>query len=199
MPNFIETEVKLWVADLDSVKQQIEVLGGTLSAPRIYEQNVRYEDESGSLTPAGRVLRLRQDSRVRLTYKEPFGEEAHSRTEIELTVDNFDSADLLLKKLGFKAAWAYEKYRTTFHLQACEIVLDETPIGNFVEVEGESVDVISVLVAQLGLGSAPHFTQSYSDLFFGLREQLQLSFRDMTFENFATVDHTEIAHALVGT
>ncbi|GAB4553852.1 MAG: hypothetical protein OHK0023_23350 [Anaerolineae bacterium] len=198
MPNFIETEVKLWVADLESVKRQIEVLGGVLAAPRVYEKNVRYEDQTESLTPAGRVLRLRQDSRVRLTYKEPFGEEAHSRTEIELIVDDFTSADLFLKKLGFKAAWVYEKYRTTFHLQACEIVLDETPIGNFVEVEGESVEVISVLVAQLGLGDAPHFTQSYSDLFFGLRDQLHLSFRDMTFENFVTVDHAKIAHALVG-
>ena len=40
-------------------------------AQRVFERNVRYENDDKSLTDNGIVVRLRQDHRVRLTYKEP--------------------------------------------------------------------------------------------------------------------------------
>lgn len=194
-----ETEIKIRVADvgtLQAIAAQIVQIGGALGSPRVWERNIRYEDAGGTLTPTQRVLRLRQDSRARLTYKEPHAESGLSRTEIEVEVSDFDQTALLLGKLGFRAAWAYEKYRTTYHLSGCEVVLDETPIGAFVEIEGPNVAAIFALAGQIGLGERPYLVTSYSDLFFTLRERLRLPFADLTFANFAAVPSERVAAAL---
>ena len=185
----VEVEVKLFVKDLDTIAVQIVQQGGKLSKERVFERNIRYEDPASSLTPAARVLRLRQDVRARLTYKEP-GDESHngnskvsSRTELEVTVSDFDTTDLILKKLGFVPAWLYEKYRTTYEFMDCEITLDEMPFGHFIEVEGDAEDIERVLSA-LGLGDHPRITRSYSELFLSLKQKMNLPFQDLTFDNF---------------
>jgi adenylate cyclase class 2 len=183
-----ETEVKIKVSDLDAIAQQLESLGAVRTHDRTYEKNVRYEDANQSLTPADRVLRLRQDDQVRLTYKEPTESTGRfkTRTEIEVTVGDFDTTELLLQKLGYHPAWVYEKYRTTFTLGNCEIVLDEMPYGALIEIEGDTVCIESALT-RLGLHDAPPIHASYSDLFFAIKAKLGLSFRDLTFENFAGI------------
>jgi adenylate cyclase class 2 len=183
----VEIEVKLRIDDLAAIEKRLRDLGAEGKSERIYERNVRYEDSGETLTPAGRVLRLRQDTRARLTYKEP-GENQHtggvlSRTELEVTVSDFETTDLLLQKIGFHPAWVYEKYRTTYEYLGCEVVLDEMPFGKFVEVEGESTDIDNVL-STLDLARLPKITASYSDLFFRVKEKMRLKFRDLTFENF---------------
>ena len=185
----VETEVKIKVDDLAAVERKLHDLDAERKAERVYERNVRYEDAGNTLTPTARVLRLRQDTRVRLTYKEPHdlaNEKVGARTELEVTISDFDTMDLLLQKLGYHAAWIYEKYRTTYKRHGCEVVLDELPFGPFVEVEGEA-DAIERVLAELGLQDAPRSTESYSDLFFRVKDRLGLAFRDLTFENFRNV------------
>jgi adenylate cyclase class 2 len=184
---YTETEIKVYIADLDAVETRLQAVGGLLETARVYERNVRYEDAGKTLTPAGRVLRLRQDNQIRLTYKEPTTlDGGMTRTEIEVTVSDFEAMELLLGKLGFLPAWIYEKYRTTYRLGGCEVVLDELPMGHFVEVEGEPAGIFETL-AQLDLTGAPRFVESYSDLFFRLKARLGLPFRDLTFANFKGV------------
>jgi adenylate cyclase class 2 len=184
---YTETEIKIYVADLAAVEARLRAAGGLLETARVYERNVRYEDAGQTLTPAGRVLRLRQDNRIRLTYKEPTTlDGGMTRTEIEVTVSDFEAMELLLGKLGFAPAWLYEKYRTTYRFGGCEVVLDELPMGHFVEVEGEPAAIHETL-ARLDLTEAPHFVESYSELFFRLKARLALPFRDLTFANFQGV------------
>jgi adenylate cyclase, class 2 len=185
----VEVEAKIKVKDLAEIERRLQKAGAKLKSERVYERNVRYEDAGETLTPAGRVLRLRQDRQARLTYKEPHdpaGKDDWTRTELEVTVSDFDTTDLLLKKIGFHPAWIYEKYRTTYELAGCEVVLDEMPFGAFVEVEGEP-DAIERALAALGLADEPRISESYSDLFFRVKERLGLPFRDLTFENFKGV------------
>lgn len=185
-----ETEVKIKVGDLHEIEDRLKAAGASLKAGRVYERNVRYDDASGSLTLSGRLLRLRQDTRARLTYKEP-GEitstGALSRPELEVEVSDFETMDLLLHKLGYRVAWIYEKYRTTYELNGCEITLDELPFGGFVEIEGES-DTIEHVLAVIDLATAPRIPASYSELFFRLKAEHGLAFRDLTFENFKDMD-----------
>ena len=65
---------------------------------------------------AGRVLRLRKDDLVRLTYKDNSQniKGALSRREIEFVADDFDSAKQFIEALGYEVVFVYEKYRTTF-------------------------------------------------------------------------------------
>ncbi len=182
-----ETEVKLRVSDMTQIQTRLVGIGAELTIPRTYEKNTRYENTDNSLTEANRVLRLRQDSSVRLTYKEPYAEgdnhQGRTRTELEVEVSDFETTDLLLGKLGYHPAWIYEKYRTTFKLGRYAITLDEVPFGNFIEIEGDA-DGIEGVIKALDLADSPPLIESYSDLFFALKERLGLTFRDMTFANF---------------
>jgi adenylate cyclase class 2 len=186
-----EVEVKVYVASFDAVRQRLVENGAQLDTERLYEYNIRYEDRERSMTAAGRVLRLRRDSRCRLTYKEPLSsasksDDALARTELEVQVSDFDTTDLLLRRLGFEPSWVYEKYRTTYHMFQCEVVLDEMPFGLFVEVEGAADDISRTLLA-LGLANAPRILAGYGDLFARVKERLNLDFQDLTFENFRGV------------
>lgn len=197
----VEIEVKIHVKDFEDVKNRLLSNGAKLSAERVYERNVRYEDAANSLSADKRVLRLRQDTRTRLTYKEPQASNAGgvegitARTELEVTVSDFDTADMLLKKLGFHPAWVYEKYRTTYEVLGCEVVLDELPFGNFIEVEGDSTAIESTLKS-LGLSTVPRIAASYSDLFFALKDRQSLDFGDLTFENFKGKDLSQLGKEL---
>ncbi len=194
IPNYTETEVKLYVPDLSAVQARLEQLGAVLAAPRVYERNVRYEDAQTTLTGRGIVVRLRQDSRVRLTYKES-GQAVNgilSRYEAEVEVSDFDTMQTILGKLGYTPHFIYEKYRTTYTLDGCEVVLDELPYGNFVEIEGDA-DTIPAAIQRLSLDHAPHLTASYTVLFERVKQRLGLACHDLTFENFKGVAVSEEA------
>ena len=185
----LEIEVKIQVATHAPIRQKLNELGATLSAERVYERNVRFEDTTYSLTPSHRVLRLRQDTRTRLTYKEPQPEAyagVQARTELEVTVSDFALMERILEKLGFFSAWIYEKYRTTYTLYSAEVTLDELPFGNFVEIEGDPA-AIEKAVAALFPDGATRIPASYSDLFIQLKARLELHFGDLTFANFKGV------------
>jgi adenylate cyclase class 2 len=168
-----------------------------LGQPRTAERNLRYDRADGSLSARGEVLRLRQDLQARLTFKAPHSAAPYTRTELEITVSDFETADRLLQALDFQVVWRYEKFRTVYLLEGCEIALDELPFGNFVEVEGDSLAEIEAIISRLGLAGAPRFTLSYSQLFERLRERLELLFRDLTFENFRAIPQADITQALL--
>lgn len=194
MTNYIETEVKMYVPHLELMQVRLERLGATLVAPRVFERNVRFENAGRSLTIHGIVVRLRQDSRVRLTYKE--AKSAHdgivTRTEIEVEVSDFAAMQALLGKLGYAPFMGYEKYRTTFEVDGAEVVLDEMPYGNFMEIEGET-EKIEQVIKRLELDNARRYVESYSVLFERVKQKLGLTFEDLTFENFKGINVSEDA------
>lgn len=181
----IETEIKLLVPDLAAVDARLNTLGAVLHAPRVFERNARYDLPDGTLTAKGVVLRLRQDSRVRLTYKEAgtLSDGVMSRFEAEVEIGDFAMMETILLRLGYVFVFAYEKYRTTYILNECEVTLDEMPFGAFVEIEGEQAAIMDTLLA-LQLESMPRIEMSYADAFNALRERFSLPFADATFDNF---------------
>ena len=183
--DYVENEIKVHTPDLEAVAARLVAAGAQLTAPRVFERNVRYESADQAFTQRGIVLRLRQDARVRLTYKEPgtIKDGALLRFEAEVTVDNFDTMDLILRRLGFQPYVVYEKYRTTYELGTAEIVLDEMPYGHFIEIEAES-SVIDATLNTLGLQDRPRILMSYLMLFSQVKAALDLSFHDLTFANF---------------
>lgn len=189
MPDYTETEVKLYVPDLGALAARLEREGAALTAPRILERNARYDSADKALSARRAVLRLRQDKRVRLTYKEdppepePSAGIGKTRTEIELEVMDFDAMQAILGRLGYQPYLIYEKYRTTYTLDEAEITLDELPFGNFAEIEGTQ-ESIGRLLPRLAVADAPRFDVSYTILFERVRAALGLAFNDLTFDNF---------------
>ncbi|PJF25721.1 MAG: class IV adenylate cyclase [Phototrophicales bacterium] len=189
LSRYLETEVKLYVPDLNRVRARLEALNAPVIAPRILERNVRYDTPDMALRARAAILRLRQDTRIRLTYKD----EAESNTQLsalgktrfeaEVTVDDFDAMQTILIKLGFTPTQVYEKYRTTYTLHDCEIVLDEMPFGSFVEIEGIDTAIEAVMIA-LDLIDAARYNVSYMVLFERVKHALDLPFNDLTFAHF---------------
>ncbi len=180
-----EVEVKLHTPDLEQVRRALEEAGAVLKQPRVFERNLRYDSADGGLMDQGLVLRLRQDTVAKLTYKADAAVEHGivSRFEAEVVVSDFETMDLILRRLGYQVALIYEKYRTTYALGDAEIVLDELPYGNFTEIEGEAEEIERV-IAQLGLGGYRRMEGSYTDIFLKLKWRLGLDLRDLTFEGF---------------
>ena len=187
MSDYLESEIKLYCPDFAPVVAILDKFNAKLIKPRVYERNVRYEDVHQTLTGRDIVVRLRQDDRVRLTYKEPIEKNYHQdvaeRFEAEVTISDFDTMSLILGRLGYYPFLTYEKYRTTYMYEDCEIVLDEMPYGNFIEIEGDRGKIQHVRT-QLGLADAPAFTASYVDLFGHVCRALSITTKDLTFENF---------------
>jgi adenylate cyclase, class 2 len=145
----------------------VERIGATPSRSRHLEDNILFDDAGSSLAASGRALRLRRtDGPAIVTYKGPrlLGDAVKSRPEIEVTVGDADAAQQVLEALGYRKVFRYQKYREAFRWRDAEIVVDETPIGTFLEVEGP-IATIHAAAAALGRGPADYVDESYAALF----------------------------------
>lgn len=187
----LEVEVKFHVADLNLFRQRLVEAGATLHKPRAYEQNLVFDTADHYLRRRLQLLRLRQDTHATLTLKSPApadrDSEAKVRHELEIEVSDFDIAAAIFEALGFLPQIIYEKYRETFHLGSLEVVLDELPFGNFVELEGDE-NAIQEASAMLGLSWAERILANYLTLFATVRVRYGLPFKDITFDNFAGLE-----------
>lgn len=191
MTPYLEVEVKFLVEDLAVIRERVLAAGAELRRPRLFERNLRFDDDAGTLRQKERLLRLRQDNAVRLTFKGALQHEAGAAAkiheELEIKVDDFDAAVALLQRLGFQPRQTYEKYRETFYLDGVEILLDELPFGNFVELEG-AVEALQNVARRLELDWEERILDNYLAIMAGLKEHYQLPFDDCTFTNFADLD-----------
>jgi adenylate cyclase class 2 len=183
-----ETEEKFYVARLADIERRLQTMSARQIQPRTEELNLRFDLPRKPLQRAGRVLRLRRDNSVRLTYKDGARvlEGTSSRHEVEFAVSDFDSAQELLEALGYQVIFVYEKYRTTYQRSDAQIMLDELPYGDFIEIEGE-VHQIHAIVRELALNGDTAIPVSYHALFQRLSTARGLKFRDLTFKNFADI------------
>ncbi len=129
------------------------------------ERNWLYDHSDMALSRSDKLLRLRQDARVRLTFKGPRRESEYKRREeLELGFPDISMARSLLESIGFISWFYYEKYRETWKLSGCEIMIDELPeLGLFVEIEGPTEAEIAAVVKRLKLPRR-HITDTYVDL-----------------------------------
>ena len=181
-----EIEVKFYLEHLDRLRAHLIEIGAELVQPRTHEINLRFDTPSEELSRSYRVLRLRQDTDARMTYKGPgeLIEGTRLRQEIEFVVSNFQAARAFLEALGFQVRMVYEKYRTVYDLDQVHVTLDEMPYGEFCELEGETPQHIINLSQRLGLNWERRVLDSYTVLFDRLKQSRGLTMRDLTFENF---------------
>lgn len=145
-------------------------LGATLVRPRHFEDNVLLDDDRSTLVGSGRTLRLRRtpDAAV-LTFKGPRrdreGVRGRPEVEVEVKAADADALEAILRAVGFGPVFRYQKYRETYRLGEVEVVVDETPIGTFLEIEGPPTEIHATATA-LGMGPRDYITDSYAGLFF---------------------------------
>lgn len=164
----LEVEVKLRLASPEDGLRRLALAGFVQSHPRTFESNTVYDTQAGELRSSDRLLRVRIfGERVTLTYKGPTIAGRHkTREEIETELPDSRSVPMVLERLGYVPAFRYEKYRTAFTRQGepGEVVLDETPIGSFLEVEGPA-EWIDRAAVRLGFSPEDYITATYGALY----------------------------------
>lgn len=187
-----EIEVKFLLKDYSALMQKISDLQLPCSQERIHEFNLRYDLPDGSLVAKKQVLRLRKDTQARLTFKGPgiMEQDVLTRKEIEVEVSDFDATNRLLEALGYQVIMMYEKFRANYLMDKLLLSVDETPLGLFIELEGESPAQVRKAADVLGLDWDARINLSYSALLNIFNQSTGHNFRDLNFENFAELDVT---------
>lgn len=165
-----ETEIKLRAKEpVAEVRSRLRRAGFSEHRPRAFEANLLLDTSDAQLRGRREVLRLREfDGEAIITYKGPSepGTRHKSREEIETRVSDGPAVLALFDRLGFRPTYRYEKYRTEYGREGEPgvVTLDETPIGVFLEIEGEG-EWIDTVAGQLGFGDVDYITDSYATLY----------------------------------
>jgi len=178
-----DVEVKLPCVDLDAVRRTLKERGGQPVTDLHTEVNDLYDDAERRLSARGAALRLRLAAgRALLTYKGParFVSGVKAREERQTHVEDAEEARAILAGLGFAPTFRYEKRREEWLFEGCAVALDETPIGRFVEVEGEPT-AIRRAVSALNLDFSEAIPYSYARLYLDRRSKDPSLPPDMVF------------------
>lgn len=162
-----EQEIKFMMEGPERALNLLLAAGAIARNERTFEDNIIFDDEAGRLARRGILIRLRAyGDKITLTTKTNAEviEGMKVREEREVWVENFDDMLGILKALGYLPSFRYQKYRRNFDLEGTVASLDETPIGCYLELEGEP-EAIRAAAARLGLNPAQGITQSYAELF----------------------------------
>lgn len=184
-----EIEIKIRCDDLEAFERAGIRL--ELTEPRHFEENVLFDTADQQLARKLSVLRVRAALGAgALTLKAPPapGEaESQFKKRIEIETPIADPAQLteILTRLGFIEWFRYQKYRTSYraHLPNGETIMvmkDETPLGSFVELEGEE-HLIQNTVELLGVSPDQHILLSYIALQVQHCQAAGKPFEDMVF------------------
>jgi adenylate cyclase class 2 len=197
MKHRCETEIKLLAHDRKQVGKRLFQLGFRVLEARHFESNHVFDFPDLRLRRSGCLLRLRFASGENLlTFKgPPLGMRRYeSRREIETRVEDGVLLREVLKNLGLKQVFVYEKYRTIYAESnkadqglprarrrggACarseaegdkadhglpQVAYDETPIGDYLELEGPE-KWIDKVATRLGYFPQDYITSTYLALY----------------------------------
>jgi adenylate cyclase class 2 len=185
MSDVVEIEVKFFLPEVRTVRDRILAVGATFVGKH-FETNTCFENEARSFKEQDMLLRLRKDDKTRLTFKiRPTDSDKAFKMyrEMEVEVDDFETCQAILENLGFHPQQTYEKWRETFVLGDTKLLIDTTPYGVFLEIEGSKPD-ISDLAERLDLKWEERILLNYLAIFEILHREESLPFSDMTFDNF---------------
>jgi adenylate cyclase class 2 len=188
----VETEIKIELDDVSGFSAGLQAAGFRLITPRSFESNVLYDTPDRQMRARTEILRIRNYAgRCLLTHKRlpdsGVGEDRHKhRIETETEVSDGEALASVFLSLGLVAAFRYEKWRTEWSDGDGHCVVDETPIGNYAELEG-SAEWIDRTAARLGIDPAQYMTQSYGRLFDLWRQKHHSAAEDLTFAACAPV------------
>jgi len=182
MSSALEREIKLRFEHVAAARAAVAAAGARPRRARRLQQDALLDTEDGLLRASRSALRVRsEDGQTVLTFKGPVRPATMKlREEVETAVADGSALLSMLDRLGFRIWFRYEKYREEFSLGACVIAIDETPVGTFVEIEGDEADVAAAARA-LGRAPSDYIVDSYRGLFARRCEELGVPFADMLF------------------
>ncbi len=188
MPTASEIELKFPLGSTGDIRERLQNLG-FVSGGEVFESNIVFDTPAGALEASGRLLRLRRDRKVRLTWKEPHEDPAltrryKARRESELELSDLETMRHIFQRMGYTFERVYEKYREHWvRPDGAVAELDRLPhIGRFLELEA-APEVLEEVAAALGLDSSAGLKENYMALFASWCRQHGRNLSDMRFED----------------
>jgi adenylate cyclase, class 2 len=178
-----EIEVKFRVADVRVLARKLQKAGFRIETPRTHEMNTLYDLPGERLRKRKQLLRLRQYGKQwKLTHKRGKQTARHSRREeLETEVADGRKMDAILRALGYSPSFRYEKFRAEWTDGKGQVVVDETPIGHFGEIEG-SPRWIDATAKKLGVSREQYIMKNYAALFEEWNQLKRNAAKEMTFK-----------------
>jgi adenylate cyclase class 2 len=143
-----EYEVRILEIDVSKLIEKLESLNASFEWDLLQKRYV-YD-----FIPKvdGKWIRLRTNGeKTTLTIKNLVSSEIDGTQELEITVDNFERCNLILKELGYEAKGYQENRRIQYNLNGVEVDIDYWPlIPTYVEIEGPSEEAVYNAVEALG-------------------------------------------------
>src|SRR5580698_5943581 len=177
-----EIEIKFRVDDVRALNRRLRKSGFRLLTPRTHEINTLYDLPGQLLRKRGELLRLRRYGSGWLLTHKAKGKVGRHKTRVETETKVADGAKMeaILRALGFAPTFRYEKFRAEWSDGKGHVVVDETPIGNFGEIEGPS-RWIDQTARHLRIPQSSYITETYAELFFLWKKLTRSSAREMTY------------------
>jgi len=179
-----ETEIKLPASDVSSAKTLLYRAGFRVYKRRRFEDNTVFDTPSLALRKAAALLRLREaGGKAIVTYKgKPVVSKHKSREELEVEVSDPRTLREIILRLGFRPVFRYQKYRTEYKqpLRAGVATLDETPIGVYLELEGQPA-WIDRTARHLGYAEQDYIVASYGRLYLDWCARRKIKPKDMVW------------------
>lgn len=168
------------------MRKKLRDLGFHVQKRRAFESNILFDNIKRSLRKHGKLLRLRRvGQHGLLTFKGPSEQSRYKkRSETETLLDDSDVVEAILTHIGYHPVFRYEKFRTEYvgASGGGKVLLDETPIGNFLEVEG-SPRWIDRTARLLGFSSGEYINRSYGYLYLAYCRERRIRPKNMVFKD----------------
>jgi adenylate cyclase class 2 len=177
-----EIEIKFPIENVLALTRALKHAGFKQLTRSTHEMNSLYDLPGQKLRKRDEMLRLRKYGETwTLTHKAKSRAGRHKeRVELETRVENGQQMDAILHALGFEPTFRYEKYRAEWSDGQGHVVVDETPIGNFGEIEG-GPRWIDRTARALGISRSDYITQTYAPMFFAWKRRTHSRATEMTF------------------
>ena len=162
-----ETEIKIRLEDPAGFCRRLEDLRPGIASARHFEDNHLFDFPDRSLRNRQCLLRVRfANDECLLTYKGPPRRDGifKTREELETRIEDSSAVLQVLERIGMQVCFRYQKYRREFLIEGVHVAVDETPIGDYAEMEG-SEDGIRSLALKMGIAEDRFLRHSYHELY----------------------------------
>jgi adenylate cyclase, class 2 len=180
MPN--EIEIKFRIDDLRELQRRLRAAKFRQVTRRTHESNTLFDLPGQPLRKRGELLRLRKYGKAWLLTHKAKGKITQHKTRMETQtgIEDGEQFEKILLALGYAPSFRYEKFRAEWSDGTGHVVLDETPIGFFGEIEGPA-RWIDRTARALAIDRPSYITESYAELFFAWKRRMRSPANEMTF------------------
>ena len=183
MTKNVEREIKLRFASKSAAHEAVKSVGATPLRSKRLQEDALFDWPDERLRQSQCILRIRQENEnCILTFKgPPESASIKVREEIESTAGKSSNLVKILERLGLEIWFRYEKYREEFTCKEVIVAIDETPVGIFIELEGEESEIHQIATS-LGWRQEDYILDSYRDIFLKESNTKGFGTSDMVFD-----------------